>query len=123
LKEFINGFIACLKLAPILFREPVRGGAVISIESEIVKKRSFSIIIELTELLNSWTSLRIHHKNASLDQRPNNMIVYTGTPARYIAIAAPHELSVVQFDLKYTLVHLDLVNLRLCEGELGDLFL
>ncbi len=40
-------------------------------------------------MLNSRTCFLMYLKNASLDQRPSSIIVNTGTPARYIAIAAP----------------------------------
>lgn len=39
--------------------------------------------------LNSFTCHLIYWRKASLDHLPSNNAVYTGTPARYIAMAAP----------------------------------
>jgi len=55
----------------------------------MVKKCSFVIILELMPLLNSLTCFLMYLKKASLDQRPSNMMVNTGTWAKYIAMAAP----------------------------------
>jgi len=57
--------------------------------SAIVKNFSLWIILQLIEWLNSWTVFLIYLRKASLDHRPSSIIVNTGTPARYIAIAAP----------------------------------
>jgi hypothetical protein len=54
-----------------------------------VKKFSFWIIFVLISVLNSFTCFLIYLRKASLDQRPNIMIIITGTPLRYIAMAAP----------------------------------
>ncbi len=58
-------------------------------EDGTVKKCSWVIIFWLIPVLNSLTCFLIYLRNASLDQRPNNIIVNTGMPARYIAMAAP----------------------------------
>jgi len=54
-----------------------------------VKNCSFVIIFWLTPALNSCTCFLMYLKKASLDQRPRSIIVKTGTPPRYIAMAAP----------------------------------
>jgi hypothetical protein len=55
----------------------------------IVKKSSDWIVFVLIPVLNSFTCFRMYRRNASLDQRLRSITVYTETPARYIAIAAP----------------------------------
>ncbi len=45
--------------------------------------------------MNSSICLRIYFINASLDHRPIIMIAKTGTPPRYIAIAAPDRIECV----------------------------
>ncbi len=57
--------------------------------SGMVKNFSLEIIFWLISLLNSCTCFLMYRRKALLDQRPISIIVYTGTPARYIAIAAP----------------------------------
>jgi len=53
-----------------------------------VKKCSCCTIFELIPLLNSLTCLRMYRRKASLDHLPNNIMVNTGTCARYTAMAA-----------------------------------
>ena len=82
-----------LKLRPIFWSdvrfESVFGHLLfISRSDGIVKKDSFWIVLELIPELNSFTCFLIYRRKASLDQRPSNMIVKTGTLARYIAMAA-----------------------------------
>ncbi len=55
----------------------------------IVEKFSFMIIFSLMPELNSFTCFLMYLKKASLAHLPRSMIVNTGTPVRYIAIAAP----------------------------------
>jgi hypothetical protein len=54
-----------------------------------VKNLSFFSIFLLIPLLNSFTCFCIYLRNASLDRHPRSIIVYTGMPDKYIAIAAP----------------------------------
>lgn len=55
----------------------------------IVKNFSCWIILELTPVLNSFSCFLMYLRNASLDHLLRSMIVNTGTPSRYIAIAVP----------------------------------
>ncbi len=55
----------------------------------IVKNFSFIIIFSLNSLLNSFTCFLMYRKNASLDHLPRSIMVNTGTPERYMVMAAP----------------------------------
>ena len=55
----------------------------------VVKKSSFWSIREETFEEKPSTCFRMYRRKASLDQRPMIMIVYVGTLARYMAMAAP----------------------------------
>jgi len=50
---------------------------------------------EDTPELNSCTWRWMYHRNASLDHLPMSMIVKTGTPARYMAMADPERMECV----------------------------
>ncbi len=53
------------------------------------------IIFDEMPKLNSWTCFLMYFRKARLDQRPISMIEKTGTPARYMAIAAPDRIECV----------------------------
>ncbi len=54
-----------------------------------------SIIFKEIPCKNSWTCFRIYLRKAVLDHLPINMIEKTGTPERYMAIAAPEQMECV----------------------------
>jgi hypothetical protein len=77
-------------------------------------------------LLNSCTCFLMCNKNASLDQHLTSMIMYTGIPARYIAIAAPllAECSPIQSSVKPKLSFpITFVALRSCFNRSEPVFL
>ncbi len=86
-KTLANGLIVDLKLRALLLRDArlrrwsgMRGS---SVEVEgTVKKLSLVIIFELTPFLNSLTCFLMYLRKASLDQRPNYMMVKTGIWAK-----------------------------------------
>ena len=53
-------------------------------------------ILEETPALNSYTWQQMYQRKALLDQWPIIMIVKTGTPVRYIAMAALDQIEWVQ---------------------------
>ena len=55
-----------------------------------------SIIFEDMPCENSWTCFLVYLRKAVLDHLPISMIEKTGTPARYMAIAAPERMDLVQ---------------------------
>ncbi len=55
----------------------------------VVRKERNMIICFETSSENCSTCLRMHRRKASLDHLPISIIVYTGTPARCISMAAP----------------------------------
>jgi hypothetical protein len=54
-----------------------------------------SIIFEDMPCENSWTCFLMYLRKAVLDHLPISMIEKTGTPARYMAIAAPEQMDLV----------------------------
>jgi hypothetical protein len=91
---FINGRIASLKLMPLFVCVPCLKDGIGFVSSSgvdvgIVKKFSFVIIFWLTPWLNSFICFLMYLSKASLDHRPRSIIVKTGMPAKYMAIAAP----------------------------------
>jgi hypothetical protein len=93
-KALAKGRMVSLKQMPLLKRGTWFKGSVFDVWLSwdivgIVKKFSFWIILSEIPLLNSFTCFQMYCKKASLDHLPNNMILKTGTPARYIAMAEP----------------------------------
>ena len=67
----------------------VRGSWMMLKVSGTVKKCDVRIIRAETPALNCCTCRRMYRRKASLLQRPINMMVYTGTSFRYMAMADP----------------------------------
>lgn len=89
-KTLANGMTVSLKFGPRMGIKGRSSGMVSGLRDvDIVKNRSWEIIWSLTPLLNSLTCRRMYLRKASLDHLPRSMMVYTGTLARYMAIAAP----------------------------------
>ena len=83
-----------MKHRPLLVREVIFNVCPFDLGSSvddvgIVKNLSFVSIFLLIPLLNSFTCLRMYRRNASLDHLPSSITVYTGTPDKFIAMAAP----------------------------------
>jgi hypothetical protein len=71
------------------FKERFELSLFFKVDRGIVKKSSCVIIFWLTPELNSLTCFLMYLRKALLDHLPNSIILNTGIPARYIAIAAP----------------------------------